>query len=229
MAVCEIAIDGLPVLTSCPDDNELVLFFGSPTSQGMALRRWSTVKQCIACDFFGPGAIVASGSLFDVQGRYFNSALPNSVLVFYNGQPNFLVPVIQWTYITDAGGNVIGIRIDPNQMPIDPSGYVFIIPNPVGCQGVTPSPQPIQSIYNYELDAPFIVPNVSPLGDGQVITITINAHDFNYTWDTLFEFNDTYPEQPTAKDDGFLQVYEFTYFIAAGKWVCTDQALNTQI
>jgi hypothetical protein len=45
---CIIDINTLSVLTSCPDDSELVLFFnveGEPT--GTALRTWAQVKTCL--------------------------------------------------------------------------------------------------------------------------------------------------------------------------------------
>ncbi len=151
MARCETPIGRLPVLGSCPDDNELILFFGSATSEGMALRKWSTVKACIACSFFGPGVVEVPGTLFNDDGEYFNSALSNSLIVFYDGQPNMLRYSTQWTYITN-GGNVIGIRIDPDQMPIDPAGMVYIIPNPIGCTSPQPSPGQIQALYNYSLE-----------------------------------------------------------------------------
>ena len=227
MARCETSIDQqVPLLTSCPDDNEELLFFNSATPTGMARRKWSTVKSCIACDFFGAGTVIVSGTLFDNQGRYFNSALPTNVIVYYTGQPNFLIPTIQWTYIT-SGGNVIGIHIDPIQMPIDPAGYVFIIPNPIGCAGGVPSPAGVQTLYNYSLVADgFVVPNVNPAFDGQVITVAIKPNGFTYTWDTGFEFTDSYPEQPFAIAANTIQVYTFTYLVASGKFVCTNQSLN---
>lgn len=226
MAKCEVAIGGLPVLTSCPDDNEYLLFFNTATSKGMALRKWSTVKSCIACSFFGPGAVVVPGTLFNEEGQYFNSALTSSLLVFYDGQPNFLRYSTQWTYIT-SGGNVIGIQIDPDQMPIDPSGFVYLIPNPVGCTGGQPAPGQIQALYNYSLtEDDFVVPNVDPSYDGQVVIIAIKPNGFTYTWGSGFEFSDSYPEQPFAIGVDTLQVYTFTYFEAAGKFVCTNQSLN---
>lgn len=45
---CKIEINGLPVLEACPADSELMLFFNvSGESNGMALRTWATVKECI--------------------------------------------------------------------------------------------------------------------------------------------------------------------------------------
>jgi hypothetical protein len=228
MATCETPIGRLPVLTSCPDDNEYLLFFNSPTSTGLSLRKWSTIKACLACSFFGPGVVDVPGSLFNAQGEYFNSALSNSLIVFYDGQPNMLRYIDQWNYIT-SGGNVIGIVIDPNAMPIDPAGMVYLIPNPVGCTSPQPSP-PLTSLFNYSLDADdFVVPNIDPSYDGQVVTIAIKPNGFTYSWDTGFKFSDNYPEQPGATGVDTLQVYEFTYFIAANKFVCTDQSLNVDI
>lgn len=229
MAICEVAIGRLPVLTSCPDDNEYLLFFNSPTSKGMALRRWGTIKSCLACSFFGQGTIVVPGSLFNASGEYFNSGLTNSFIVFYNGAPNMLTYQAQWNYII-SGGNVVGVVIDPDQMPIDPSGYVYLIPNPVGCTSPEPSPGQIQSLYNYSLEEDgFVVPNVDPSFDGQMIMIAIKPNGFTYTWDSGFEFSDNYPEQPGAIGTDTLQIYTFTYLVAAGKFVCTDESLNVDI
>ncbi len=229
MAKCEVAIGGLPVLTSCPDDNEYILFFNSATSKNMALRRWSTIKACLACSFFGSGVVIVPGTLFDEEGRYFNSALTSSFIVFYNGQPNMLTYSTQWTYIL-SGGSVIGLQIDPDQMPIDPSGIVYIIPNPVGCTSPEPSPGVIQSLYNYNLtEDDFVIPDVDPLYDGQVIMVAIKPNGFTYTWASGYTFSDNYPEQPGAIGVDTLQVYTFTYLAAANKFVCTDESLNVDI
>lgn len=129
MATCKIEISTLPSLTSCPEDTEQLLFFKVPGQpQAMATRAWSTIVQCLLQRIFGTGALDVLGTSFDGSGKYFNSDLINSLLVFHNGIARFLILGTEWAYLFDVYGNVNGIQV---LVGIDPADNIFILPNPV--------------------------------------------------------------------------------------------------
>lgn len=68
---CQININDLAVLTNCPDDSELVLFFNVTGQQtGTALRTWAQVKSCV-------------GLLPPISGVVGSAGLPQADAVTY--------------------------------------------------------------------------------------------------------------------------------------------------
>jgi hypothetical protein len=64
---------------------------------------------------------------------------------------------------------------------------------------------------------------------GQPVIIDIKANGFTYNWDTMFEFSDTLPEQPTATTDGTHQIYSFSYIPSLSKLTIVSESLNVEI
>jgi hypothetical protein len=64
---------------------------------------------------------------------------------------------------------------------------------------------------------------------GQPVIIDIKANGFTYNWDTMFEFSDTLPEQPTATTDGTHQIYSFSYIPSLTKLTIVSESLNVEI
>jgi|GEM_PF-5675425 hypothetical protein len=58
-----LTVCGQPVstLSSCPSDNELILFFGANTPTGLAFRTWAQIKQCLGAKPPIAGVVGASG------------------------------------------------------------------------------------------------------------------------------------------------------------------------
>lgn len=117
----------VPLVATCPDDSEQVLFFNvSGQQSGMALRSWSKLRCCLINEIFGVGTLIIYGSDLDNQGRYYNSAFINNLLLFASSLPNFLVNETQWNYILDEG-NTIGIQI---LIGYEDTDLFIVFPNP---------------------------------------------------------------------------------------------------
>lgn len=136
-APCQIEIStGLPILSSCPGNNEYILFANAVGgldanggfTVGYAIRTWATLFACIQAKLFGEGAITITGDQLNGSNQYFNSNMPPLALVFYNGLGRFLVYGTEWKYInnTDTTGGV-QILIPST---FGSSDYFTIIPNP---------------------------------------------------------------------------------------------------
>lgn len=98
-----------PTVTTCPSDTDRVLFVDDA---GLCVfRAWSTLRNCLATDFFGSGAIYITGEDLDSEGVYLNSSLPNDLLLFYNGLPKFMIPSTEWVTAVNGDGDVVGIKI----------------------------------------------------------------------------------------------------------------------
>lgn len=101
--------DAANTVTDCPNPTDKILFVDT---NGLAVfRAWSTIKNCLAIDFFGSGAIYITGDDLDIDNKYYNTSLPNNLTLFYNGLPKFMIPNTEWTYILDVDNNVEGIEI----------------------------------------------------------------------------------------------------------------------
>lgn len=120
--------DSIPVLGTCPPDTAQILLYGVPDGvRNMGLITVGKLKECFAQTFFGPGAIMITGSQLNGSGKYFNSDLVDDLLVFACNIPNYLIETSQWNYITDVGGAVIGVQI---LIGYDPTDIFIIFPNP---------------------------------------------------------------------------------------------------
>ena len=127
MAECG-KINDLPVLTTCPDDAELVLFFNVPNqTNGMALRTWATLKSCFVCGIFGTGSLEILGSQLDGDGVYLNSGLIDNLMVFACNIPNYLEADTQWEYVRNGENEVVGVKI---LIGFGSTDRFIIIPNP---------------------------------------------------------------------------------------------------
>lgn len=134
---CEIEIStGLPILTTCPGANELILFANavggldanSNLTTGYAVRRYSTVLACIQSSFFGEGSITITGDQLTGPNEYIDSNLPLNVIIFYNGVGRFLITGSEWKYINNVDTSA-GIQIlIPSTF--GPSDYFTILADP---------------------------------------------------------------------------------------------------
>lgn len=134
---CEIEIStGLPILTSCPGNNEYVLFANAVGgldvnggfTVGYAIRTWATIFACIQSKLFGEGGITINGTQLDGSNIYTDSNMPPLVIIFYNGIGRFLLYGTEWKYVNnvDTSG---GIQI---LIPgiFGASDFFTILPNP---------------------------------------------------------------------------------------------------
>lgn len=118
------------VLSTCPADSEQVLFFNvSGQETGMALRSWTTVKNCLIQSVFGVGIQTINGTQLDGENIYLNSDLINSLVVFYNGINRFLIYGTEWEYVLNSDNNVVGIKILINAT-FGVDDIFLIFPNP---------------------------------------------------------------------------------------------------
>ncbi len=95
----------------------------------------------------------------------------------------------------------------------------------------SPSTNVTPIVIEWDLVADTLItnPTVPLTTAGQPVIIDIKPNGFNYTWDTLFEFSDTLPEQPGSTGINTRQVYSFTYLPAIPKLVIVSESLNVAI
>lgn len=137
MASCEIEIStGLPVLNTCPGNNELILFanaVGGLDSSGnftvgYAVRTYAKVLSCIQASFFGEGSITITGDQLDGSNIYTDPNLPLNVIIFYNGVGRFLISGTEWKYVNNVDtSSGIQILIPSTFGPTD---YFTILADP---------------------------------------------------------------------------------------------------
>lgn len=88
---------------------------------------------------------------------------------------------------------------------------------------------PIEIDYDLVADATLITNPTNITTQGQLVIVTIKPNGFTYTWDTMFEFSSTYPEQPTAISASTIQIYTFAYITATGKLDIVSESLDISI
>ncbi len=134
---CSIEIStGLPILTSCPGNNEYVLFANAVGgldanggfTVGYGIRTWATIFACIQSKFFGEGGITILGTQLDGSNIYTDPNLPLDVIIFYNGIGRFLIIGTEWKYVNNVDtGSGIQILIPGT---FGASDFFTILPNP---------------------------------------------------------------------------------------------------
>jgi hypothetical protein len=134
---CSIEIStGLPILTSCPGNNEYMLFANAVGgldvnggfTVGYAIRTWATIFGCIQTRLFGEGGLTILGTDLDINNEYFNTDMPTDILIFYNGLGRFLIYGSEWKYINNTDtSNGIKILIAST---FGASDYFTILANP---------------------------------------------------------------------------------------------------
>lgn len=84
-------------------------------------------------------------------------------------------------------------------------------------------------IINYSLAVDTEIANIDPTKVSNVVTFNIRPNGFNYTWGSIFQFSDNWPEQPGANAVNTIQVYTFQYNSVIAKYVCIGQSLNIPV
>lgn len=151
------------------------------------------------------------------DGEYNNpSIVGDNLIIFFNSNnQNFLVAGNGFEYTPT------GIKIT---MAYDET-YTWAIWK-LGSGTSTTTQVPTVTNYNL-IENDTLIANIAATAEGQEIVIAIKPNGFTYIWDTIFSFNDNWPEQPGAIGENTLQLYEFTYIAAINKLVCSWQAINT--
>lgn len=116
------------VITTCPPaGSQLLLFNVAGQANGMALIGVDTFKCCLTYELFGVGIITITGANLDVDNKYINTGLAQSLLVYGSGVPDFLQYGTEWTYVFNSAGRVEGVEI---LLPFTDTDRFILFPNP---------------------------------------------------------------------------------------------------
>lgn len=88
---------------------------------------------------------------------------------------------------------------------------------------------PIEIDYDLVANDTLIANPTNVTTQGQIVIVTVKPNGFTYTWDTMFEFSSTLPEQPTATSADTIQIYTFCYISATGKLDIVSESLDIDI
>lgn len=96
---------------------------------------------------------------------------------------------------------------------------------------IVPSLPQTPIVINYDLtvDATLITNPSGLTTDGQQVIVAIKPNGHTYTWGTMFIFSDTLPEQTDAIGTNTIQVYTFSYILAANKLIIVSESINVPI
>lgn len=199
-----------------------------------AIRAWAILSGATGGSTVTPSPHVTTTGYLHITENDFDNATDytNSRLngLSYRIFANFIARYLEEDeYEILAGG---GFRILLSGFDATANEYEFYVDAQGELLGTSSSSvgglEELSASYNLIANATVI----SSLGVGvsnQFATVAVRPNGYTYTWNSVYAFSETWPEQAGAIDTNTLQIYRFQYNKTAAKWVCVGQSLNIPI